>query len=215
MFGGLFGGSEIVIKALRDDNSGIGAKPYSGSSVHPGRRLLRNQILFFSDAFSRASMDELGPRFVQNLKECCKDSSSGIGSEWIKKPDLYEFVRDVLFSCNVDSFFGRNMRKINPTLDKDFWEYDDNISFLATPKPSWMRPNATKSRDLCHLAMKKWRQQAVKETASRTSEIAEDAPWDPAWGLPAIRRRNKLFDDTEGLFDEHNRASTDLSLIWS
>lgn len=39
--------------------------------------------------------------------------------------------------------------------------------------------------------------------------------WDPVWGLGAIRRRNKLLDATEGLFDGDGRASIDLALIWS
>jgi hypothetical protein len=120
MFGDMFGGSETVIRALRDDDSGVGTKPYTGSNVHPGRRLIRNQILFFSDAFSRASLEELVPRFVQNMKDWCAESNSGVGSDWVEQADLYEFVRDILFGCNVDSFFGKNMRKFSPNLDKDF-----------------------------------------------------------------------------------------------
>ncbi|KAF2797967.1 cytochrome P450 [Melanomma pulvis-pyrius CBS 109.77] len=215
LFGGMFGGSEAIVHALQHDNSGIGAKPYPGSNVHPGRRLLRNQILFFSDAFSRGSLDELVPRFVKNLQDWCAESSSVVGSDWVEKPDLYEFVRDILFSCSVDSFFGKNLRQLNPNLDKDFWEYDDNISFLATPMPRWLRPNAIKARDRCHDSMKRWREHAVNESKSLSLQVPEDASWDPVWGLGAIRRRNKLFDATGGLLDKQNRASTDLALLWA
>ncbi|KAF2274030.1 cytochrome P450 [Westerdykella ornata] len=208
----MFGGTDAVVEALRQDNSGIGAKPYSGSNVHPGRRLLRNQILFFSDAFSKSSLDELVPRFVQSLKTWC-EASDEIGTEWVEKSDLYEFVRDVLFDCNVDSFFGKSLRALNPNLSADFWEYDDNIGFLATPKPRWLNRRAVLAMERCHAAMKRWRKNAVDESAKRT--ISDDAAWDPAWGLGAIRRRNKLLDATEGLFDEHNRGSIDLALLWS
>ncbi|ORY17483.1 hypothetical protein BCR34DRAFT_596952 [Clohesyomyces aquaticus] len=84
-----------------------------------------------------------------------------IGMDWVEMPDLYTFVQDILFQCGVDAFFGEKLRKLDPDLEKDFWEYDDNISFPATPMPAWMRPNAIKARDRCHAAMKRWRQKVV------------------------------------------------------
>ncbi|KAF2832685.1 hypothetical protein CC86DRAFT_92902 [Ophiobolus disseminans] len=75
-----------------------------------------------------------------------------------------------------------------------------------------MKPNARKSRDNCIEAMKLWRQHAVEHM---DSSVKDDAAWDPEWGLGAIKRRNKLVDATEGLFEEEGRASIDLALIWS
>jgi hypothetical protein len=209
LFAGMFGGPKRVSDALLADDSGVGAKPYPGSNVHPGRRLLRNQVVFFSDAFSRASLDELVPRFVQNLEDWCKESN--IASDWVEMPDLFTFVRDVLFVCGVDSFFGKNMLSLSPGLKQDFWEYDGHIPSLATPTPGWMKPAAVKSRDKCLAAVKLWRKQAINDSPN----ISDDSNWDPAWGLGAIRRRNKLFDATDGLFDDEARAATDLALLWA
>tara|TARA_R110002003_G_scaffold155_4_gene13686 strand:- start:2243 stop:2809 length:567 start_codon:yes stop_codon:yes gene_type:complete len=188
----------------------VGVKPYPGTQVHPGRRLMRNQVVFFADAFSKSSLDEMVPRFVEAVEEWCK--TSGIGDQWVEMPDLYLFVRDILFDCGVVSIFGHQMLDLNPGLCKDFWEYDTNIGFLALGMPSWMKPDAAKSRDRMVAAMKRWRQHAVRNTDPK---VPEDATWDASWGLGAIKRRNKLLDATEGLFEEDGRASIDLALIWS
>ncbi|KAH7082811.1 cytochrome P450 [Paraphoma chrysanthemicola] len=210
LFGGMFGGPQKIIDAIAKDNSGIGVKPYPGTDVHPGRRLMRNQVIFFSDAFSKSSLDEMVPRFVDAVEDWCK--ASNIGKDWVEMPDLYLFLRDVLFDCGVVSIFGQQMLDLNPDLCKDFWEYDTNIGFLALGMPRWMRPDAPKSRDRMVASMKRWRQHALKNDKPGSSD---DATWDPAWGLGAIKRRNKLLDATEGLFEEDGRASIDLALIWS
>ncbi len=211
MLGNMFDGTEEMIEALKQDDSGIGVKPYPGSNVDPGRRLMRNQIIFFSDAFSNKSLNEIVPRFVQSLESWC-DQSEMIGESWVEQPDLFAFVREVFFSCGVEAFFGPNMLIVNPNLSQDFLEYDDSIRFLALGLPGWMRPSAVKSRKRVLDAMKLWRRYAEENT---DPTIPDDVAWDPAWGLGAIKRRNKLFDATDGLFNEHGRATTDTALLWA
>ena len=101
MFKAIFGAPKKVCDAAPADDSGIGAKPSPGSRVHPGRRLMRNQVLFFADAFSKASMDELVPRFLGNLRQHCSELDSGDG--WIEWPDLYDSTHDTIFRCAVGS----------------------------------------------------------------------------------------------------------------
>lgn len=138
MFGQLFGAPKAICDATLADDSGIGAKPYPGSSVHPGRRLIRNQVLFFTDAFSKPSMDELLPRFQSNLEKRC--AMLGIGNDWEERSDLYSFLRNVVFPSGVDSFFGENMLGLNPTLEEDFKVFDENVPFLGKGLPSWINP---------------------------------------------------------------------------
>jgi hypothetical protein len=120
LFGGMFGGPQKIVHAIAKDNSGVGVKPYPGTQVHPRRRLMRNQVVFFADAFSKSSLDEMVPRFVEAVEEWCK--TSDIGDQWVEMTDLYIFVRDVLFDCGVVSIFGPQMLNINPGLCNDFWE---------------------------------------------------------------------------------------------
>ncbi|KAF2878580.1 cytochrome P450 [Massariosphaeria phaeospora] len=211
LFAHMFAGPPHVVDAIARDDSGVGRKPYPGSSVPPGRRLLRNQIVFFADAFSRASIDGMVPRFVSSLQAWC-EKNTAIGANWVEMDDLYGFVREMLFACGVESFFGPGMLEVNPGLAAAFWAYDDNMPFLAAGMPGWMKPRAARSRTVCHEAMKRWRAHAVEHTDPK---VPEDAAWDSAWGLGAIRRRNKLLDEAEGLFDENARAAMDLALLWT
>ena len=215
MFGRLFNAPRKICEVIAADNSGVGVKPYPGSSVHPGRRLIRNQVLFFNDAFSKKSMDEIVPRYLGELNRKCNDI--GIGQTWKDIPDFYMFLRQIVFHCEVVSFFGYNMLQLNPNLEEDFTEYDNNISFLATGLPKFLKPRAFESRARCLAAVKRWRQDALRREQDQIEETKEedDSEWSPAWGLRAIKRRNKLFDATEGLFDEDATAATDLATMWA
>lgn len=61
--------------------------------------------------------------------------------------------------------------------------------------------------------MKRWRQRATE--LSKENPVPDSIEWDPAWGLGAIRRRKKLFDASEGLFDEDATAASDLATMWA
>lgn len=179
----------------------------------PGRRLLRNQILFYNDAFSKASSDELYRRFGEGLESRCNETKD-IGYDWIEKPDLYYFLREIMFQANIDAFFGPSMRSLNPEMDKYFGQYEDHAGFLASPKPRWLRPEAERARDRCLAVLMGWRCNAERE--SENLRVDEDAVWDSTWGSYAIRRRNKLLDGTDGLFDDvRNRASLDLAFVFA
>jgi cytochrome P450 len=211
MFGQLFGAPEAVCHATLVDDSGIAVKPYPGSQVHPGRRLIRNQVIFFNDAFSKKSMDELIPRFMQNLYRQCEGFS--IGTEWVELDDLFALVHDLAFPCAVKSFFGDSMFRLNPDLEKDFLTFEDNVPFLASGMPTWWKPQAVQSRSKCLDAVKRWRKEAKR--SSMLLPESDTQAWDSAWGLGALRRRNKLFEATEGLFDEEATAATDLATTWA
>jgi cytochrome P450 len=211
MFGQLFGAPDAVCHATLVDDSGIAVKPYPGSQVHPGRRLIRNQVIFFNDAFSKKSMDELIPRFMQNLYSQCEGFS--IGTEWVELDDLFGFVYELAFPCAVKSFFGDSMFRLNPDLQKDFLAFEDNVPFLASGMPTWWKPQAVQSRSKCLDAVKRWRKEATR--SSMLLPESDTEAWDTAWGLGALRRRNKLFEATEGLFDEEATAATDLATTWA
>jgi hypothetical protein len=208
MFGRLFNASKRICDATAADDSGVGIKPYPGSSVHPGQRLIRNQVLFFNDAFSKKSMDELVPRFLHNLEQRHTD----FGETWTNLPDLYIFLRKFIFSCGIISFYGQNMLHLNPDIENDFTSFDDNVPFLATGLPRFMNSTAFQSRARCLAAVKRWRQEAIRQSED---QHGEDTEWNPAWGLGAIQRRNKLFNATEGLFDEDATAASDLATMWA
>lgn len=211
MFGQLFGAPSRVCHATLVDDSGIAAKPYPGSQVHPGRRLLRNQVIFFNDAFSKKSMDEIVPRFLRNLYLRCSDFA--IHTEWVEMDDLLSFVYDLAFPCAVKSFFGASMLELNPDLQTQFLAFDENVPFLASGMPTWLKPNAVQARSKCLAAAKRWRKEA--ERNSNKSSESDMSAWDSTWGLGALRRRNKLFEASEGLFDEEATAATDLATIWA
>jgi hypothetical protein len=210
LFQTLFNGPQKIADVLMKDDSGIGVKPYPGTDVHPGRRLMRNQVVFFGDAFNKSGMDEMVPRFVKSVEKWCEGSN--IGNDWTSLPDLYTWLRDVLFRAGVESVFGEHLLRLSPDLANDFWEYDDNIQFFALGMPKWWNPDAVKARDRCAEAMRRWRQHAMN---NEDKGIPDNASWNPVWGLGAIKRRNTLLDATEGLFDEEGRMAIDLALLWT
>lgn len=116
--------------------------------------MIHNQVLFFNDAFSKRSMDELIPRFPGNLERRCTELD--VGGEWVVLPDLYTWLREVVFRCGVASFYGENMLGLNPGLEKVFTEFDEGVPFLATGLPRWMRPRAFRARGECLAAVKRW-----------------------------------------------------------
>jgi hypothetical protein len=203
---------EKVCQAHIDDNSGTGAKPHPESNIPPAQRVIRARSLYFADLFSRSSMDEFIGRFIQNLEEWCENSST-VSSEWVEMPDLFNFIRDVLFNCAVTAFYGKTMLELNPNLQSDFWEYDNHLRFLAAGFPNWMNPAARSSRDRCFDAMKKWRDNATK--AAENLSVSENDSWDPAWGLAATRRRNEYYDNSDGLYTEEARVASDLGFFWA
>ncbi|KAF1949004.1 cytochrome P450 [Byssothecium circinans] len=210
MFGQLFGAPKAVCEATEADDSGTATKPYPGSHIHPGRRIIRNQVLFFNDAFSKKSMDEMIPRFIQNLYQRCE--SFAIGEQWVEMDDLFEFIHDLTFPVAVVSFFGASMLNMNPNLQRDFRSSEDSVPFLAAGLPSWLNPQAFHARERCLEAVKRWRREAVKK---EDSNVPDDQAWDPAWGLGALRRRNKLYETTDSLFDDEARAASDLATAWA
>ncbi|KAH7112448.1 cytochrome P450 [Dendryphion nanum] len=107
--------------------------------------------------------------------------------------ELFAFVHDLAFRCAVESFFGESMFKLNPDHQTEFLAFEDNVPFLAS--------------------VKKWRKKAVRNSANLPE--SDTATWESVWGLQALRRRNKLFEATEGLFDEEATAATDLATIWA
>ncbi|KAF1994307.1 cytochrome P450 [Amniculicola lignicola CBS 123094] len=210
-FGSTFGASECFTRAASLDDSGVGVKPYPGTNVPSNHRLLRGRLLFFHDALSKKGVDELVPRFTENLRRNCKRMAQG--DKWVEMSSLHSVVRDIIFPAIVDAVFGPNLLADSPELLTMFWEFDDCTPFLGRMMPNFLKPNAAKSRDACLLAMKRWRRRAEEESAHAKADGS--AEWDPIWGIGAIKRRQRDYDAADGLFDEQAKVSMDLETLWA
>jgi hypothetical protein len=197
-----------ILKQIRRDNSGIGFKPFPGTSVRSDKRFHYLKHKATHDVIGRSGLPALLNHFEENLNEWV--ASCDVGHEWVDVDDLWIFIRDLLFRVTVDSFFGPAMLRRSPHLVKDLWEFDTNLPFLVKGFPKMLRPDARGARDRCVEAVRGWRAAAK----SSPSPYSQEENWDPNWGLKCMNLRDGVFSRFEE-WDEGACASSDLAILWA
>jgi hypothetical protein len=77
-----------------------------------------------------------------------------LGTEWVELPDLWLFIRTLVFHASTEAICGSFLLSLNPTLTEDFWAFDHNIPTLLKGIPRWLAPGAHKSREKMLIAIK-------------------------------------------------------------
>jgi hypothetical protein len=198
-----------VVKIAMKDDSDVGVKPYAGSNVPPPYMIHRQNHVFHADAFSKVSMESVISGFTESIKDAC--TNLHIGEEWIECPDLYTFVRDLMFAPSISAIFGPKMPELSPDLASDFWIFDENVGFLAMGMPNWFKPQGARYRAKCLAAVTQWGRHAENEP----SVTHEDSAWNSTWGLGALGRRYEGLKPHDVMSSERAKASVDLGFLWA
>src|SRR5438045_2030938 len=119
----LFGAPKHIIPFYDYDNTGVEVTPRPQANKvdqhHRIHHIVHVQVIKY---LSGPGLKPMSVRFLENVSK--EIYSSGIGSEWLDVPDLYEFCQAKLLHASLDTMFGQYLIALNPSFVADFWTFD-------------------------------------------------------------------------------------------
>jgi hypothetical protein len=194
-----------IIDVANRDDSGVSRKPLPGSTVPHEKRFNYMERQATKDFTRPASHAALVEKFEDGLYNWVQNCS--IGDEWTSYPDLYPFIRTILFRATTDAFYGPQLLEMSPHLEEDIWKFDANVPFLAKGLPGFLNRSAIKVRQKCTEAFRAWRASALQETADQLPE------WNEKSGLKTTTLRKEVFQHFKE-WDDTSCASSDLAVLF-
>ena len=199
-----------ALKVYIADTSGIKREPAPWSDVKPHRRIRHLTFKATTLALSGTGLDQMNQRFALNLADFIH--KTGYTSEWTELPDLCQFVRAPTFQAAVNSMFGPHLLSLSPNLAHDFWKIDQKAQQLLKCFPTWMLPEASKARQRCLAAMKKWHTFAGEHHDD--SKIGEESSYEPLQGSVYTRQMMEHFSAIEEMTLDA-KASNSLGMLFA
>lgn len=199
-----------ALKVYIADTSGIKREPAPWSDVKPHRRIRLLTFKATASALSGTGLDQINQRFTLNLADLIH--KTGCTPEWTELPDLCQFVRTPVFQAAVNSMFGPHLLSLSPNLAHDFWEMDQRVQQLLICFPSWMIPEASKARQRCLEAMKKWHTFAIEHRDDNKGR--EESSYEPLQGSVYIQQMMKHFSAMEEMTLDA-KASNSLGMLFA
>jgi hypothetical protein len=194
-----------IIDVANRDDSGVTRKPLPGSTVPHEKRFNYMERQATKDFTRPASHAALVENFEHGLYKWVQNCS--IGNEWTSYPDLYLFIRSILFRVTTDAFYGPQLLETSPHLEEDIWKFDANVPSLAKGLPKFLNRSAIKVRQKCTEAFRMWRASALQETADQLPE------WNEKSGLKTTTLRKEVFQHFKE-WDDTSCASSDLAVLF-
>lgn len=201
-----------IVPLYRDDDSGQLLKPLPGSQVQPEKRIKYFHTKATHQHLAGASGIKLGERYIDILSRNMSTDTS-LEYQWVELPDLWLFVRDLVFNASIEAMCGSFILSLNPTLGEDFWAFHESIPTLLRGLPRWLCPAAYKSRDRMLSNVKKWHAFA-NEHSDLSDTAPDDRDWDQYLGFRYVRARQIFLRNIE-VMDADGRASEDLGLLFA
>lgn len=152
----------------------------------------------------------MNQRFAMNLADLFH--KMGSTSDWTELPDLCHFVRAPIFKTAMDSLFGPHLLSLSPNLAHDFWETDQRVQQLLKCFPSWTIPKASKARQRCPEAMKKWHN--ISSEHRDDDKVREKSTYEPLQGSVYIRQIMEHFSAIEEMTLDA-KASNSLGMLFA
>lgn len=216
MMTSVLGMSQESASLYAEDDSGPHVKPLPGSTVAFDRRIryadmkMANRYLLGEKAVKMG--DRYGQIFQQNLA-----ISMSVHKEWIELPDLFTFVKNLVFPAGAEALCGSALLELNPNLAEDFWKFHNNTPKFLYGWPRWLRPAMYKNRDRLLSSVKKWHEFANSH-CDYTKIETYDPEWDIFYGSKYVKARQKMFQELDNVthrWDHDARAASDLGLIFA
>lgn len=167
------------------------------STSHPdaSRRIMEHQrkdfITFLNGDNLRLVMD----RFSSNLSQRLWPQDTSVPNQKsVALPDLYKFVRDVIFRAEVEALYGKHIFRLCPSFCEDFWAFYDAFPIISRGSPRWMYPSQYRTRDRIIRSLGKWRSWCNSNSHNDDAEPG-DAESDPIWGTRYVRNMVRRYED--------------------
>lgn len=208
----VFGMPKDVLPLYTEDDSGPQLNPIPGSKVQPENRVRFLHRKNVHKHLAGSNGVRLGEIYMAILSRNLS-ADARIGVEWIHFPDLYLFIRNMVFLAGVESMCGSSILSLNPTLTEDFWAFEQVIPTLMKGLPRWLCPEAFRRRDKVLNLIRKWHQFA-DEKSDFTKTGLHDPEWDQHFGSKYVRGRQHLFYDID-VMNAHGRSSDDLGFLFA
>ena len=208
--GNIFALPKPALKVYIADTSGIKREPAPWSDIEPHRRIRYLTFKATTLALTGTGLDQMNHRFTLNLADLIH--KMGYTSAWTESPDLCQFLRTPVFQAAVDSMFGPHLLSLSPHLAHDFWVMDQRVQQLLKCFPGWMIPEASKARQRCLGAMKKWHAFTSEHLAD--TKVGEESSYEPLQGSVYIRQMMKHFSALEEMSLDA-KASNSLGMLFA
>jgi hypothetical protein len=144
-------------------------------------------------------------KFETNLHEWMEKCS--IANEWISFPDLYPFIRSILFRATTDAFYGPQLLAMNPHLEQAMSDFDEGVPSLAKGVPSVFNWSARSTRNACVQAFRRWRSSVLQKGSDNLPE------WNHNSGLKTTTLRKEVFEQFEE-WDDTSCAASDVAVLF-
>jgi hypothetical protein len=151
----LFGAPKHIIPSYEIDNTRVDATPnLHSNNVEPHHRIHHIVHAHVIKYLSGSGLKPLTTHFLEDVTK--QISNSGIGSEWLDMPDLFEFCRVKLFHASIDAIFGPHLLTLNLDFVSDFWEFSKCTSYLLKGLPRFLALGSWAAREKCLLSLKRY-----------------------------------------------------------
>ena len=196
-----------ALKIFEADDSGMRTHPTPWSTVNEDYRIYHLTHKMTTQLMSGPGLKPLASRFSANLSSLIRNMD--VSLDWQDLPDMYSFIRGPVFRAAVESMCGPNILLINPTFERDFWDFDDHVLHLLKRYPRWLVPHAWKSREKCIQAVANWHHYA--KDACQNLDTKE---YEPQFGAKHMRARQLCFSRMKGM-TAAALATLDLGILWA
>lgn len=152
-------------------------------------------------------LDDIMRIYMKNFHEVLKEHVDLDSNEWTRV-NLHEFVRRLIFETSILTFFGPCLRKIWPSMWKDWRTYDDATYIgVRTNLAYYLQPGAHGARERMFKAFEQWIDAAGEEEWNNA-----DGVWCEKWGLKMNWERDRLARSTGFTF--RGRACLQASFLF-
>ena len=206
----MFGMRRNGTKAYGRDDTGLSLRPPRGSTIAP-----HNRIDYLTHAGMVKNMGGArGKRLHARWQTTFEDllTAADISTEWVNMPDFSDFWQHTFGLALTETFFGSNLRRVNPHILSDLHRHDHNIPTFIRLWPRWTAWSQYALRDKLVDSFMKWH--ALARASFTESDVDADGDADPWWGSALLRDRGQFFPKIDG-FDAKAHASADLGLFWA
>ncbi|KFY18446.1 hypothetical protein V493_08610 [Pseudogymnoascus sp. VKM F-4281 (FW-2241)] len=209
-FGGANAGNECYVR----DNTGSRKEPLPGSRpLSMNDRIWYLQHKTVHTNLVGPPLVEIAERFVQYMGEELDRAIPASETEWVDVPDFYGLIQSTMFPASTNAIYGPHLIRLNPDLNKDFWEYDRHIPTLFKLVPRLFAPKAYASRDRVLASIKKWHVHARENLAFDDPRL-EGVAWEEIYGSKLMRDRAADYAGVQGMTPDVH-PTFDIGLLWA
>ena len=204
----VFGMAKTATAAYDKDDSGIQAKPTTGSSVTPNNRIDFHTHANFVKMLSGDGLNTLFQRWYASFTR--RLTSMDIGNEWFEGRDFEKTWMLPLTAALNEAMAGEVLEHVSPTFTEEFIEFLPYVHKLFKGYPEWCIPRGITLRNRLNEACKTWH--SIARACFKSSDVDASGA-DRWWGVPTMRERQSIFGAVDG-WDHDAKASSDFGLLW-